>query len=169
MTLKTDIQNIKDQINTLQTKLDKLVKQNETNIFLEFLEKESLKPITKIEYKLLQSKDKVKCRIKNSTLYEMFKSYVLQNKDIDIILTKSNYSKILIRNNIKSTIYTGISHLLLQKQINLNEPQEVIICGECNLEMPFDDYEYHIKGKRCRNRQKILELQREMNEKLKEN
>ena len=168
MALKTEIQNIKDQINTLQTKLDNLIKQNETNIFLNFLDKENLKPISKIDYKLFQSKDKVKCRIKNSTLYQMFKTYCLETKS-DIILTKSNYSKILIRNNIKSTIYTGISHLLLQKEIDLDEPQEVIICSECDLEMPFDDFEYHIKGKRCRKRQKILELQREMYESLKQN
>ena len=98
----------------------------------------------------------------------MFKTYCLETKS-DIILTKSNYSKILIRNNIKSTIYTGISHLLLQKEIDLDKVQEVIICSECDLEMPFDEYEYHIKGKRCRKRQKILELQREMNESLKQN
>ena len=162
MVLQNEITDIKKQIKSLQNKLEGLLQTNEDNLFSAFLKKSNLQILSKIEYKSNKTNDKVKCRIKTTTLYDKFLNY-LKDNDEDII-TKSNYNKILIRNNIQSIIHTGIKHLLLKKITNIDDIQEVMICGKCELEMPFDDYEYHINSSRCKQRQKILRLQEEMME-----
>jgi hypothetical protein len=149
------IKNINKKINKLEDEKVKLIKSLEDLSFEEFLENKLLERINRIEYKKLSQQDKVKCRVKQTTLYNNYINF-LSNNNINIKISKSIFNFILDRNNINSIIHTGVKNLLLKKRVDPNELTEVMECSECKLQMDFDDYEAHINSKRCRDRQKIL-------------